>query len=338
MIGLGWGTSHVKGYLETPEAQLVALVDADPKRFAAWEGNVGEKGCFTDHRRMLEEAKPDLVSIAIPNFLHAPVAIDCLRAGANVLVEKPMALNMAEAVQMRDEAERHKRKLGINLSFRFTPQARALKDMADAGFLGEAYHASTRWTRREGFPGFGGWFGQKRLSGGGPLIDLGVHRIDLAMWLMGSPSPVSVSGATHHRIGLPRAKQLEQAFDVEDFATGFIRFDNGASLVMEISWAGHQAQAEMMNTTVMGTAGTLVHRNEGGGYAFVGEYYHAAHGHMLAGCVAAARADVRSSYGEMVRAILNDTKPIADAEDGIRIQRVLDGLYESAASGREVRV
>ena len=332
------GGVHAKGYQETPEAHLVAVVDADAGRLAQWKSEVGEAGCFTDYKAMLKQVKPDLVSVVLPNYLHAPVTIDCLKAGAHVLCEKPMAMSVREALRMRDEATRRRKKLGINLSFRFTPQARALKDMAEEGFLGEAYHALTRWTRREGFPGFGSWFGQKKLSGGGPLIDLGVHRIDLAMWLMGSPAPLTVSGAAHSRIGVPRAKQQDKQFDVEDFAAGFIRFDNGASLVMEISWAGHQAQPEMMSTVVTGTKGTLVHRNEAGGYNFVGEYYTESRGHMLAGTVAAARPDVRSSYGEMVCAVANDTTPLADAEDGIRVQRVLDGLYRSAVTGREVRV
>ncbi len=339
VIGLGMGAGHAEMYLQTPEAELVAVVDADEGRLGRWKGSAQETAQrFSNHKAMLKAVKPDLASVALPNFLHAPVTIDCLRAGAHVLCEKPMAMNVAEALRMKREAEKRKRKLGINLSFRFTPQARALKDLANDGFLGRAYHAATRWTRRDGFPGFGGWFGQKKMSGGGPLIDLGVHRIDLALWLMGNPEPVSVSGMTHRLIGEPQGKAMKKPFDVEDLAAGFVRLSNGASLVLEVSWAGHQAEAEMISTTVMGTRGTLVHRNIAGGYEFAGEYYTEKAGHKLAGKVAAAREDLRSSYGEMVRAIVNDTEPLAGAEDGVRLQRILDGLYESAQRGREVRV
>lgn len=338
VIGLGMGSAHAQGYLQTPEAKLAAIVDLDPKRLEKWKDKVPSDGCFSDYKQMLKKVKPDLVSVALPNCLHAQVTIDCLKAGANVLCEKPMAMSVKQALTMKAHAEKSRRKLGLNLSFRFTPPARALKDLTAGGFLGQVYHASTMWTRRDGFPGMGGWFGQKKMSGGGPLIDLGVHRIDLAMWLMGSPKPVSVSGAAHYLIGVPRAKKLKKTYDVEDYAAGFVRFDNGASLVLQISWGGHQAQPEMMNTTVMGTKGTVVHRNTDGGYNFIGEYYNESHGHKLAGTVAAANGNIRSSYGEMVRSIIDDTKPLADADDGIRVQQILDGLYESARTGREVRM
>jgi len=150
--------------------------------------------------------------------------------------------------------------------------------------------------------------------------------------------PLSVSGAIHEKIGVPRGKLLKKQFDVEDFAAGFIRFDNGASLTLEISWGGHQAEPESMSTTVMGTKGTIVHRNLNGTYDFIGEYFTETKGHKLAGMVAQSRQDVRSSYGEMVRAIINDTDPLANAEDGLRVQQILDGLYKSAATGKEVAI
>jgi predicted dehydrogenase len=338
VIGLGVGASHVKGYTETPEAKLVAIVDTDPKRLEKHAETVGKDNCFTDYKTMLKTVQPDLVSVALPNFLHAPVSIDCLKAGAHVLCEKPMAMNIGEARKMIAVAKSARRKLGINLSYRFSAAARALKEMADGGFLGQPYHALTFWTRRDGFPGFGSWFGQKKLSGGGPLIDLGVHRIDLAMWLMGNPEPVAVSGMTHHHIGVPRGKASNKLFDVEDLSAGFVRFKNGASLLFEISWGGHQAEPERMSTTVMGTKGTLIHRNEGGGYNFVGEYFTTFGTTKLNGRVAGAEGQSRSSMASMVESISTGAPLVASAEDGLRIQRVLDGLYKSAQMGKEVRV
>ena len=339
VVGLGMGRGHAEGYAATPEAELVGVADLDAARLKPWAERLGEDAVFTDYKAMLKQLKPDLVSVALPNFLHKTVTMDALHAGAHVLCEKPMAMNVKEAVAMRDLAAKKKRKLGINLSFRFTPQARALKDLVDTGFLGKAYHAHTQWTRRDGFPKFGGWFGQKAMSGGGPLIDLGVHRIDLAMWLMGSPEPVTVSASTSYLVGEARAKSTKQRFDCEDFATGFIRFSNGVAMTVNISWAGHQATQELMLTRVTGTAGSVVHRNDAEGkYNFVGEYFHELAGHKMHGTVAVAKPELRSSYGEMVRSIVNDTRPLADAEDGVRIQRILDGLYLSAARGREVVV
>lgn len=338
VIGLGMGSGHAKAYLECPDAKLVALCDLDSRRFEKFKDAVPASGLYNDHKKMLKEVKPDLVSVALPNFLHAPVTLDALRAGAHVLCEKPMAMNVKAAEEMLRTAEKARRKLGINLSYRFTGPARALKDLANSGFLGKAYHANARWTRRDGFPGFGGWFGQKKLSGGGPLIDLGVHRIDLAMWLMGGPEIETVSGAAHYEIGVPRGKKAGKPYDCEDLAAGFIRFKNGASLVLEISWGNHQGPRERMSTEVLGTKGALVHRNEGEGYDFVGEYFHEVNGHKLNGRVHVPSSAIASSYVEMVRAIAHNRKPIADGYDGLRIQRVLDGLYKSAATGREVRV
>ncbi len=338
VIGLGMGSHHLEGYLATPEAKVVAIADADAKRLEKYADKVGRENCYTDYKEMLKKAKPDLVSVALPNFLHAPVSIDALKAGAHVLCEKPMALNVAQARKMIDVAHKAKRKLGINLSYRFTPPARALKEMADDGFCGKVYHGFTCWTRRDGFPGFGSWFGQKKLSGGGPLIDLGVHRIDMAMWLMGNPQPETVSGTAHHQIGVPRAKAQGKLYDCEDLAAGFIRFKNGASLLFEISWGNHQKDPERMSTTVIGTKGTLIHRNEGGGYNFVGEYHSNIGKHKVDGKVAFADSSIRNAYGSMVQSILDNTRPIADGEDGIRIQQVLDGLYKSAQIGKEVKV
>ncbi|MCW8130748.1 MAG: Gfo/Idh/MocA family oxidoreductase [Planctomycetota bacterium] len=338
VVGLGMGSGHAKGYLECPDAKLVAVCDLDPKRLEKFKDSVPAGGMYSDHKKMLKEVKPDLVSVALPNFLHAPISIDALKAGAHVLCEKPMAMTVKQAEGMLRVAEKARRKLGINLSYRFTGPARALKDLADTGFLGQAYHAHTRWTRRDGFPGFGGWFGQKKLSGGGPLIDLGVHRIDMAIWLMGSPEPVSVSGSAHYRVGVPRAKKVGKAYDCEDLAAGYIRFKNGASLVFEISWGNHQATREKMGTEVIGTQGALVHRNEGEGYDFVGEYFHEVNGHKLNGRVHSPSGAIANAYVEMVRAVKNDTKPLADGHDGLRIQKILNGLYKSAEIGREVRL
>jgi predicted dehydrogenase len=339
VIGLGMGRGHAENYSKNPEADLVAIADLDEARLEKYAHLLKKpEACYSDYKEMLKAVKPDLVSIALPNFLHAPVAIDCLQAGAHVLGEKPMAMNVTEAVQIRDAAEKAGKRFGLNLSYRFSPPARALKDMAGDGLLGEVYHAFTRWTRLDGFPGFGGWFGQKKMSGGGPLIDLGVHRLDLALWLMGSPQPVTVSGCAHQKIGVPRAREAGKAFDVEDFSTGFVRLDGGASLIFEISWAGFQEEKEMMRTVVMGDKGALIQRNHDGHYGFTAEVIREQSGHITRGELTLPRGDLRNPYDEMVHCVRNDQPFLATAEDGIRIQQILDGLYESAEKGHEIEV
>ena len=240
VIGLGMGQQHVRGYVANPRAELVGVADLDEKRFAkAREIAPGVK-TFTDYKRLLEDCKPDVVSVALPNFLHEPVSVACLEAGAQVMCEKPMAHTLASALRIGHAVERTGKTLFMNLSQRFRAQNMAARRIMEAGGFGEVYHGYTEWTRRNWIPGFGGWFGQKEMSGGGPMLDIGVHKIDIALWLMARPKPVTVSGTVHFRRGVPLAKAQGVNFDVEDYACGFVRFENGASLMFETSWAGYQ--------------------------------------------------------------------------------------------------
>lgn len=332
------GRNHARNFNEHPDADLVAVVDQDPSRFGEFLPIVGQENCFTDYQEMLKQARPDIVSIALPNILHEPVTIDCVNAGAHVLCEKPMAMNVEQALRMRDAADKAGKVLGINLSTRFAKGNQALKELADDGALGDPYHAFTRWTRADGFPRFGGWFGQKELSGGGPLIDLGVHRIDVVMWLMGGPKPLTVSGIAHERIGVPRAKEQGLKFDCEDYATGFVRFEGEISLVFEVSWGGFQAEKEQVAFRVMGTKGGFKQgwrpgAAEGGVY-----YVFEKAGRMMFAQSVKPFNEYANSYLSFVNAIRDNTPYGATAEDGIRIQLILDALYESSKVGREVEV
>lgn len=329
VIGLGMGRHHAKCLMEEPQSNLAAVVDLDTKRLDTFGAEFPKPARFQDYREMLKQIQPDLVVIALPNALHKPVTLDALAAGAHVLCEKPMAMTVPEAEAMRDAATAAGRRLGINFSQRFNPGNRALKQFVASGALGEIYHGYCSWTRRDGFPGFGGWFGQKHLSGGGPLIDLGVHRIDLCLWLMGHPKVVSVSGATHHRIGVPRAQAQGKAFDVEDFAAGFVRFANGASLVFEVSWAGHQKEKETQVMRLMGTDGTL-------------EMDHGLFHHFRRdGAACTTQIDTeglkaRNSIAQMVQDLVSGEPFWGAPEHGIAVQQILNGLYESATTGRDV--
>ncbi len=329
VIGLGMGRGHAHTFMKCDNAKLVAVVDLETDRLAGFESELGKEALFTDYREMLKHVKPDLVMIALPNYLHKSVTLDALEAGAHVLCEKPMAMTVAEAEEMLAAAKSCKRRLGINFSQRFSPAHRTLKQIADSGALGDIYHGYCSWTRRDNIPRFGGWFGQKELSGGGPLIDLGVHRIDLSMWLMGHPKVVSVSGVIHHRLGVPRGKEQGKSFDVEDFATGLVRFDNGASLILEVSWVGHQREKETQQMRIMGTQGALEMDH--------GYFHYSRQGDAF--CTTAIdveTAQARSSCQEMVHCLVTG-KPFWGApEHGINVQRVLNGLYESAATGRDV--
>jgi predicted dehydrogenase len=329
------GRGHAKAAAQDPRADLVALCDINADRLGPVCAELGAEG-FDDHKKMLKAVKPDIVSVSLPNILHKPVTIDALKAGANVICEKPMAMNTREAEQMLKVSRQVKRKLMINLSYRFTGEAQALKKVVDAGTVGDIYFARTTWHRTRGIPGFGGWFSTKKLSGGGPMIDLGVHRIDLAMWLMGHPRPVTISAATYDHIGKRLAKEQNKTFDVEDLGVAFIRFENGATMQLEISWAINCERRDEMATWLYGKKAGLCHRNTEG-YNFEamvcgewnGQYVTSKLTHI---------PKPQNSMNHFIDVIVNGAKPIVTAEEGVNVMRMLDGVYKSAKLGKEIKV
>jgi len=343
VIGLGMGGAHLKGYSEHPGCTIAAICDVDKDRLArrAAEFGIDESRCFTSADALFRAARDlrlDAVSIVLPNAFHAPVTIRALRAGLHVLGEKPMAMSTAQARRMIAAARHARRTLGINLSFRFVPQSRALKDIVDSGRLGRVYYAHTRWWRQRGLPGFGGWFGTKKLSGGGPVIDLGVHRMDLAMWLMGGPQPVAVSAAVYDPIGSRLARQMKKKFDVEDMGAAFVRFEGGATLSLEASWAGFLGKNEDMVTEILGERGGIVQRNVGEGYDFEARVFSEEGGSLVETILKRRLAPAPSPYADFIDALLEGRPTLATAEDGLKVQQVLDAIYRSAARGKEVRI
>ncbi len=336
VIGLGAGKGHIAGYSSHPDARVVAICDADEKRLKEIGDRFGIKRRYTSYEEMLDREKLDVVSVATPNYLHAPMTIRALEAGCHVLCEKPMAVNAGEAERMRAKAEKLGKRLMINFSFRFSPMSYALKSQVDSGVIGEVYFARTVWHRRRGLPGFGGWFGQRDKSGGGPLIDLGVHRIDLALWLMGYPEPELVLGSTYDHIASGIAAREGKKFDVEDLAVGLVKFSNGATLEVEASWAINRPEREFMETWLYGRRGGLVQRNVGEGYDFEAWIYTEEGGFHFNKKLALSNVPVPSAMYHFVDSIINDTPNMATAEEGVKVMKILDGIYRSAETGKPV--
>ncbi|TVR08376.1 MAG: gfo/Idh/MocA family oxidoreductase [Planctomycetota bacterium] len=337
VIGLGMGRGHVANFNKHSGCRVVAICDLDTKRCQLVQAEHQVDAVYDNADTMLAEARLDVVAIATPNILHHPLTLKAFTAGCHVLCEKPMAMNSAQAEEMRDAARAAQKRLMINFSYRFNEQSWALRQHVDDGHLGEVYFARTSWHRRRGMPGFGGWFGRKEMSGGGPLIDLGVHRIDLALWLMGYPNPTWIMGATYDHIARPLAEAESKAFDVEDLATALIRFDNGATLQVEASWAAHIGEAELMETRLLGTRGGLVQRNVNGGYSFEAQMFHERHGAQYDTTLIRQPA-ATSSMEHFIDCIIHDRPHQGDAEHGLIVQRILDGIYQSAASGEPIQL
>jgi predicted dehydrogenase len=249
-----------------------------------------------------------------------------------------MAMNASQSRAMIAAGNKARRKLMINFSFRFTPQSRALKRLVDSGAVGDIYFGRTVWHRRRGIPRFGGWFGIKEFSGGGPIIDLGVHRLDLAMWLMGNPRPVSVSGSTYCKIARRLAREQDKRFDVEDLGCALIRFDNGATLILEASWAGYSEKREEMVTQLLGSKGGIIQRNLNEGYEFEACVFTEQSGTLWSSRYQESTVAGSAPYHEFVDSVLDDRQPLATGRHGLDVQLILDAVYKSAAIGREIRI
>jgi predicted dehydrogenase len=338
VIGVGMGRHHISGYQSHPDVEVVGAADLDRTRLEEVGAEYHVRNLYTDHRAMLQEQKPDIVSVATPNKFHKELTLDALRAGAHVLCEKPMAMNAREAREMLDAAERAKRRIMINFSYRFSAQSQALKAEVERGTFGEFYYGRTVWHRRLGYPELGSWFGQKDVSGGGPLIDLGVHRLDLALWLLGYPAAEWVLARSYDHLGSARARAEGKKYTVEDLAAGFITFRNGMAVEVEASWAAHIAEEELMETRLLGTKAGLVQRNVRGEYTFEAYAYTERDGTLYDIALSALPERARSAYFVFAESIARDVPHPATGEEGLAVMQILDSIYESARSGGPVKV
>ncbi len=337
IIGLGMGRNHAIGFRDCPEATVVSLCDQDEERCHRVAAEVHPWRTTGSVEEILADPDIDAVAIALPNRLHASVAIEAFNRGKHVLCEKPLAMDAAEAGAMLEAARSADRTLMVHFNYRFQPASRAIWAAVQAGTLGEIYFSRSVWHRTRGIPGMGGWFTRRESSGGGALIDLGVHRLDLALWLMGHPRPVSVSGSCYDHLGRQQAEREGKTFDVDDLAAAYIRFEGGATLVLESSWASNSEKREDQSTQLFGTRGGAVMRNWDEGYQYEARLFLDRESWVEA-VVPEYPTVVESAQQHFCRSILSGTIPIGSGAEGLMVMRILDAIYESAQSGREVRL
>ncbi len=337
VIGLGWpGRKHLEGMASHPAAKAVAAADRDPERCAQARKDFGLERTYTDYREMLEKEDLDAVGVALPNFLHAPVTIDCLRAGANVICEKPLALNAREAQSMVDEARKADRLLMLGVQRRFGAVERAARRVAESGRLGEIYHARSQWLRTRGIPiGAGGWFVDRKRAGGGALIDIGVHMLDIAWFVLGHPKPVSVTGVAYRKFASLVPEGVE--YTVDDSAFALIRFDQGPSLQLAASWALNNPERQPeVETILYGTEATLDITHPEGPRVVS---YNGKNEPKIEPVPLPERKDgFELQMRHFVDCVLGDAECVSPGEQGVTIMKMLDAVYESSETGREVRL
>lgn len=337
IVGVGIGSVHASAYSKLPNVEIVALCDIDADRARAVAERHGVKKIYTDYEAILAEEKLDAVSVCTPNVLHAPVAIAALEAGCHVLCEKPLSVNAEEGARIVTAARKAKTKFMMAMNNRFRGDTQVLKQYIEDGDLGQIYYARCGWIRRNGIPGMGSWFTRKEMAGGGPLVDIGVHALDLTLYLMGNPKPVSAFGATYAKFG-PYGKGTGQwgvavkggAFTVEDLACGMVRLDNGATLILEASWAQHCAGEKLYSE---------VYGDKGGATLDPLRIYTEAHGQPVD--LSPTFPNVSGHEAEIahfIECIVENKQPIATAEQALDVMKILDGIYRSAETGASVQI
>ena len=334
VAGLSAGEDHIRSYIKAPYDIEIFICDKDVERL----NTVGEKykipkeNRFKDFDEMLGAITFDIVSICVPNFLHKAFTIKALDAGANVLCEKPMAVNEEDAVQMKEAAERTNKKLMINYNRRFHNNCRIARKLIGDGALGDIYYARTVWHRRRGIPWWYPLSEADKTCGGGPFIDLGCHMLDQTLWMCGFPQPKWILANTFLGVSEEEAKQRGiNHFSVEDMGVAMLSMKNGMMLELEVSWASNR-EAELTKTRIYGTKGGLVISND---YESEGrsieKLFLEKDGVLtdvdFSDFDAEGTDDIRISF---IQSVINDTRPVCTAEQGITIAHIVDKIYLSA--------
>ena len=334
--------AHVPAYEKMDNVEIIGVCDIIEDRAEKIAKRFGTDFYCTDYKDILKLEGLDAVDICTPNYWHSIIAVDALNAGINVFCEKPDAINVTEAEKMKKAAEESGKTLMVMRNNRFRDGATYLKNFIDAGKMGEVYAARCGWQRRRGIPGKGGWFTTKALSGGGPLIDLGVHMIDLAVWLMGNPTPVAVSGSTytkfahtdvsdstHTRYG---DKNQNGTFDVEDLAMGMIRFDNGCVMQIEFSWASNIEKEENFVELRGEKSGARISSHDPL-KIFTEEFGKTAD---ILPNIKETHSGHENNLRHFVDVLLGEKEPMFVPQQGLDMIKILQGFYKSAEEGREI--
>jgi predicted dehydrogenase len=339
VIGTGgiFRAVHAAGWKSIPEAEIVAVCDVSRERAETAAKEVGAQHVFTDFEQLVK-LDLDAVDVCTPNEVHTPAVLAALEAGKHVICEKPLATHAEQVRQMGKLADRKGLKLMTAQHQRWTSSGRATKDWALAGNLGAVYYARVRAMRRAWLPGAPGFIDRK-LSGGGPCMDIGVHALDLCMWLMDFPTPVRVSGVSRvnfakgHKIPGMWGEWDRKVFSVEDFAAGFVHFKGGATMTLEAAWLGHQVETEDVSCQVFGM--------EGGVKWPSGEFAGVAGRTFCQGTLTpATRSD--KPHTEEIRAfhdcVVNDKPSPVPWKETIKVIAILEAIYKSSQAQKEVAI
>jgi len=354
IIGAGGMLQYHAAGFQKAGAKIMAIADRQTAAAQKAAEKYNVPNVFDSVEAMLAGyPELDAVSIIVPNKLHAPLAIQCLKAGKHVFCEKPPALSAREVNEIIAAAKSSGKKVMFNFNNRARPESAAMIKLINNGEVGKINSAQAKWIRRTGIPGFGGWFTTKELSGGGPLIDL-LHMVDLAMYFMGYPEPAHVLGQTFNDFIQDKSFKgpwgivdvVGGVTDVENAAHGFITFKSGQVLTLQVSWA-EMVKREEVSVVFQGTkAGGKVERlfgSDGLDDTAIDtcELYVQENGKSVnrvvktPECLDMGRSDSAANF---IEAIEGKAAPLNTPEQALRLMQVIDAIYVSAQIGRPVSI
>ncbi len=336
---------HMPSLKKVKDCEMVAFCDIVEERAQKAAEKFGAEGAkvFTDYKELLKLTDIDVVHVCTPNRSHSFITVDALEAGKHVLCEKPMAINSAEAKKMLDAAKRTGKKLSIGYQSRFRPDAQYLKKEAETGRFGDIYYAKATALRRRAVPTWGVFLNEYE-QGGGPLIDIGTHALDLTLWTLNNYKPKYCVGTTYHKLnGMKNQANAwgdwdPEKFTVEDSAFGFIVMENGATIVLESSWALNSLDTREAVTSFCGTLGGA-DMNDGlriNGVKHNTQYVEKPDfsvGGVAFNDGAAGESAADAEERLWIEAVRNDTDPVTLPEQAYVVTRILEGIYESAKTG-----
>lgn len=317
-------------------AEIVAVCDVNLQNAKKAAEQFQVPAYYETHTEMLKKENLDMVTICVPNKFHESLTIDALQAGCHVLCEKPPALTARQARRMEEEAGKAGRILTYNLHYRYAPEVQMMKKMIDSGEFGTLYAGKIQAVRRRGIPGWGN-FTNADMQGGGPLVDIGVHMLDTALYLLGYPKPLYAAANNSDRIGKRGGVGLmgewnPEKFTVEDGLFGYIQFEGGISLQVETAFALNCKEKQRMNVEIYG--------DMAGASVFDGEIYTEKNNAVVDMKLPFVQeTDKRNlSISNYIRCCAEGEEPLITARQGVTLMSIVEALYRSAKEGKVVEI
>lgn len=338
---------HLPSLAKIQEVSMVAFCDIDKIKAESAATRYGDENAtvYEDYIELLKDDAIEVIHVCTPNNTHQEITVAALNASKHVMCEKPMAKTSEEAQLMIDAAVHNNKKLTIGYQNRFRADSQYLRKITQRGDLGDIYFSKAHAIRRRAVPTWGVFLDEEK-QGGGPLIDIGTHALDLTLWMMDNYEPESVMGSTFHKLG----KQADAAnawgswdpnkFTVEDSAFGFIKMKNGATIILESSWALNSLDVDEAKCSLSGTDGGADMKN---GLRIHGEDLKT----LYTSEIELENAGVDFYEGEKIdeaeeearawiNSITQDLEPVVKPKEAFVVTQILEAIYESAKTGKAV--